>query len=276
MSARIGQSGEVETAPRVIRDKNGFISTEQEWMGFYDEVLARSNTLAVPWRIENYRGPVYRLTTSTPGNVGNGGDPPAPEDQVVTVWGFKPTQQRRDLYEIPGVAFELRKITDLTKRTEFLKATRDLANGVTVHLTLDDAGNVTVSQTMVSWIAEKTTEYGLNAVVISGFLDDLTQGVDQFLHNSFALVKKRIGPAQATNLGINVTLINVAVSTSTLLGSEPSMPNSIAAEIASLPSTGAWIRSSDELDQLDSSRIEIHSEWIWAAKFSTFIYGIPL
>ena len=273
---RTGTPGVVEGAPRLIRDDRGVVTTEREWTGYRSELSDFANTLSTPYRIEQLTGPVYKLTTSTNGNLFSGLPSPSPESQVVTVWDLDVQQQRRDLWELPVVANEIRRIVDLSERTGFLKMCKEFSQGETVHYTYDDAGSIKSAQLTYGAIIDAATLRGLNLTVIKAFLDDLSQGVDSYLHNTFVLSKKRVGPAQATNLVTEFTLVNRAVSNGTLLAQESSIPAAIRAPMASQLSAGAWIRQSDKLNQLDAGRIEVNTQWVWAPKWSILIFGTAL
>ena len=224
MSERKGQSGPIEGAPRVVRDDKGSITTLREWTGYRSELLAFAEPFTTPWEVEQVAGPVYKLTTRLSGNQVAGLPSPSPESLVVTVWDLKVSQQRRDLWELPIVKAELRKVADVAERTKFLRICKEFGQGLTTSVTYDSAGKATTIADIRKWITDSAAKYGMSSVVIAAFLEDLSQGVDSFLHNTFVLSKKRVGPSIATNLITEFALVNRPVTTGTLLAAEGSIP----------------------------------------------------
>jgi hypothetical protein len=289
MAIATGTLGAIEQAPKINRDDRGVITTDREWLGYQSDCQAVADTLATPYRIEQYRGPIYRLTTSQPGNLSGGGIAPTPESLVVTVWDLKSTKQRRDLWELPKVRAELLKIVWRDARAQFLADLRALAAGeVIVTHRLDSSGKPIYetsadgavtnkisdvrldSETIIKYVA---TAYGCNAQILREFSDELSRGVDSYLYDTFTLIKKRIGPATATNLLTEFERVNTVFRTTTVLALEPTIPAAIRTNMSGQLGAGYWVRDSDELNQLDANRIEINSQWTYAESYSTFIYG---
>ena len=291
MSIATGISGPIEQAPKIARDERGVITTEREWLGFQSDLQAIANTLVTPYRIEQYRGPIYRLSTGQPGNLGSGGFPPTPESLVVTVWDLKVTQQRRDLWELPKVRAELEKIVWRDARAQFLSDLRGLASGEVILTHRLDASGKPVYETAAdgsvtnkiadvkldseSIIKLVVSYFGCNAQILKDFSNELSRGVDSYLYDTFTLSKKRIGPAEATNLLTEYALVNTIFRTSSLLSTEPTIPPAIRTPISRQLANGYWVRQADELNQLDANRIEVNSQWTFAENYSSFVYGLP-
>lgn len=289
MAIATGTAGAIEQAPKINRDDRGVITTDREWLGYQSDCQAIADTLATPYRLEQYRGPIYRLTTSQPGNLSGGGIPPTPESLVVTVWDHKATKQRRDLWELPKVRAELMKIVWRDARAQFLADLRALAAGEIVVIHRVDASGKPIYETSAdgtltnkiadvrldseSIIKIVATAYGCNAQILREFSDELSRGVDSYLYDTFTLIKKRIGPADATNLLTEFERVNTVFRTSTVLSTEPTIPAAIRTPMSGQLGAGYWVRDSDELNQLDANRIEINSQWTYAESYSTFIYG---
>lgn len=289
MAIATGTAGPLEQAQKINRDDRGVITTDREWLGYQSDLLIVADSLSTPYRIEQYRGPIYRLTTSQPGNLSAGGIPPTPESLVVTVWDLKVTQQRRDLWELPKVRAELQKILWRDARAQFLADLRALAAGeVIVTHRLDASGKPIYETSPDGGATNKIADirldsetiikvvvglYGCNEQILKDFSDELSRGVDSYLYDTFTLTKKRIGPADATNLLTEYGMVNTVFRTSTILSNEPSIPPAIRTPISSQLGLGYWIRQGDELNQLDANRIEINSQWTYAESYSTFLYG---
>lgn len=291
MATPTGTSAPVEQAPQVKRDERGVLTTDREWLGQRADLDAIAATLATPYSITRYEGPVYRLSTSQPGDLSGGGVAPTPESLVATVWDLKVTQQRRDLWELPKVRAELEKIVWRDGRAQFLSDIRALAAGEVILTHRVDSSGKPVYETaadgaVTSKIADVRLDsetiikyvvgvFGCNYTILKDFSNELSRGVDSYLFDTFTLVKKRVGPAEATNLLTEFALVNTAFRTSTLLSTEPSIPRAIRTPLAAQLGSGFWVRQADELNQLDANRVEITSQWIFAEAISTFIYGNP-
>lgn len=292
MAIATGIPGAIEQAPKIGRDDRGVITTDREWLGYQSDCQAIADTLSTPYRLEQYRGPIFRLVTQQPGNLSGGGIPPSPESLVVTVWDLKSTKQRRDLWELPKVRAELLKIIWRDARAQFLADLRALAAGERIVTQRLDASGKPIYETspdgvITNKIADVRLDsetiikvvaslYGCNAQILRDFSDELSRGVDSYLYDTFTLIKKRIGPANATNLLTDFERVNAVFRTSTVLSSEPTIPAAIRTPMSAQLGAGYWVRDSDELNQLDANRIEINSQWTYAESYSTFIYGMPI
>lgn len=273
MAVVLGTSGIVEGPTRYVRDANGMETTVREWMGMSADLLAFGRTLTVPWEIAQVSGPVYRLAATYAGTLVNGVPATSANEQVVTVWSLKVQQKRVDLWEHPKMRVELEKITDLQGRGRFLSDLRALAGGEVVTYTADARGVQTTEQLTLEKILRGVASARVDPVTITAFVAELCHGVDGYNFDTFVLTKKRVGPAAATNLIPSFASANIPVATGALLASESTIPAAIRAPILRELGAWYWLRNADELNQLDSDRVEVNSQWVAGTSFSSFIYG---
>lgn len=292
MARATGKVGEVEDAMRVIRDERGVVTTLREWRGPLSYLQTISNTLVTPWEISHDRGPIYKLVTGMPGNLAGGEPPPAPESLVVDLWNLRVTQKREDLWSHYKVRRELNKILNRESRAQFLTDIRALANGDLVLAKLvDSQGKPFYATDSAQFLTGKIAEvrlssdqiidyvadvWGCDRDLLQEFSSELSRGIDSFKSDTFTLVKKRVGPSEATNLLTEFEQVNLIFRTSTLLSLETTIPAAIRTPITSQLGGGFWVRESDELQQMDANRVEITSQWTYLRSYESFIYGDPV
>jgi len=273
MALVVGTSGIVEGPTRYVRDANGMETTVREWMGMSAALLTFGRTLTVPWEIAQVSGPVYRLAATYAGTLVNGVPASSANEQVVTVWSLKVQQRRADLWEHPKVRAELEKIADLGGRARFLADLRAIGSGEVVTYVSDARGVQTTVQLTLDNALAAVASARVDAAIIRAFVAELCRGVDGYNFDTFVLTKKRVGPAAATNLIPSFASANIPVATSALLASESTIPTAIRAPILRELGAWYWLRNADELNQLDSDRVEVNSQWVAGTSFSSFIYG---
>lgn len=273
MAKIIGTSSVVEGPTRYVRDANGLETTVREWTGMATALRALAVTLGVPWEIAQVSGPVYRLNATYAGALVNGVPTTSANEQVVTVWSLKVQQRRADLWEHPKVRAELEKISDLGGRALFLSDLRAIGTGEVVTIRADAKGVQRTIQLTLDSVLASVAPARIDNAVIRAFVAELCRGVDGYNYDTFVLTKKRVGPAAATNLIPSFAAANIPVASSALMASESTIPNAIRAPILRELSAWYWLRNADELNQLDSDRVEVNSQWVAGTAFSSFIYG---
>lgn len=273
MAIVVGTSGIVEGPTRYVRNANGDKSTVREWSGMLSQLRDFGDTLTVPYEIVHVSGPVYRLNATYAGALVNGVPTTSANEQVVTVWTLKVQQRRADLWEHPKVRAELEKISDLGGRALFLSDLRAIGTGEVVTIRADSKGVQRTIQLTLDTALAAVAPARVDAAVIRAFVAELCRGVDGYNYDTFVLTKKRVGPAAATNLIPSFAAANIPVSSGVLLASESTIPNAIRAPINRELGSWYWLRNADELNQLDSDRVEVNSQWVAGTAFSSFIYG---
>ena len=272
-----GQLTKVEGEIGYKREATGAWVTTRTWRGNRDELLAFADELAVPCDISQEAGPMYRLTATYSGQLGYGSGSGVvdPNTQVATAWNFRSSTQRADLWELPKVRNELLKINDVSVRAVLLSDLRSIADGATLVSRTDGTTTKTEKLTVDSAIARaKASVPTLNEALLREFVAELALGIDGYLYDTFVLRKRRIGPSKASSLVPAFRLRNLPVSTAELLAAEPTIPASYRTAMSGDLANGFWLRNADELDESDSDKVVVVSQWVFGTEYSNFSYKV--
>jgi hypothetical protein len=271
-----------------FRRENQEWVTTYNWIGLEADLYALADTKSGYSVVEigEYRFPFFKLSvTYRTSSTLFGGNPPTPDQGVLTLYTLQSGFEQRDAWLHPTLAAEMRKISDVQVAAKIRSLVDQLVNGVQLWQPGPTSANGAVpAPVALTWqgvilplIKAAPLVPGvlpINATIIQNFAFAFSRGATQYRVDTVILQKKQVVPNGAS-ITANYDIINVPLTLATLLSYCPGLPHLMANNLQLKFANGYWFAGGPVASQIDANRTQLDQEFVYADTYEPIFYGLP-